>query len=168
MITKERLEELIEQGATIYGIDDRWDIVEVRELDAQQIYYSSSNVNYQYVFDDHSVVEFFDDKLFETKADAEEYAEFGNITRTERLPYMNWDEFNAKECFEFTSKSGEPFVLEKTLIIDFESEGFTNYELNIFNRNDFDHISLFNAECNRENYHQALRLCVKLFKGEEL
>lgn len=157
MITKERLEELIEQGATIYGIDDRWDIVEVRELDAQQIYYSSSNVNYQYVFDDHSVVEFFDDKLFETKEDAEEYVEFGNITKTIQLNYVSWEEFkNQDRNFSFRAYPYDYYCYTDGRYVEIK-EYYRSSDRVIFSK-----------KLTRENYNEARRLCVKLFKGESV
>ena len=88
MITKERLQELIEQGATIYIgfgspcyeiiIDKTWNIEKDTHLKRGSFYV-------QLKF------------LFETKEDAEEYAEFGNITRTERLELPSWGEVNHKE-----------------------------------------------------------------------
>ena len=158
MITKERLEELIEQGATIYGIDDRWDIVEVRELDAQQIYYSSSNANYQYVFDDHSVVEFFDDKLFETKEDAEEYAEFGNIPRIEWLELPSWEDVLKGEDISIHFQNQRKDIAYE-LYVD-------AYKGGIFIEKD--HEVIWIRPTTRENYNEARRLCVKLFKGEDV
>ena len=160
MITKERLEELIEKGATIYGVDDRWDIAEVRELDAQQIYYSSSNDNYQYVFDDHSCIEFFEDELFETKEDAEEYAEFGNVTRTERLKLPSWEDFKKTQIFLFESK-------EKILMELAVWESIENRVIKVTTTNDWN-VCFFNKPLTRENYNEARRLCVKLFKGEKV
>lgn len=160
MITKERLEELIEQGDTIYGIDDRWDIVEVRDLDAKQIYCSSSNDNYQYVFDDHSVIEFFEDDLFETKEDAEEYEEFGNITRTERLELPTWasieKDFDKFKNGSYVLAERDEFSLELKISKPLISQ------IIIYTEDDD-----YNWNLSRQNYNEARRLCVKLFKGEE-
>lgn len=162
MITKERLEQLIEQDSTIYGIDDRWDIVEVRELDSKQLYYSSSNDNFQYMFDDCGVVEFFEDELFETKEDAEEYAEFGNITRTERLELPSWEE--NLQCAK---------IIYGTQKNEYNNHCF-QYEL-LVSKNEIGVLQLY-PECKdyfwkkktRENYNEARRLCKKLYLGEGL
>lgn len=158
-ILRERLEELIKQGATIYGVDDRWDISEVRELDAQQIYYSLSNDNYQYVFDDHSCIEFFEDELFETKEDAEEYAEFGNITRTERLELPSWEQ--VQDGFYY---NGRVPIYEDDRNLCFIS---TSKDIVLKNYASLKNQNKFKKPLTRENYNEARRLCVKLFKGEE-
>lgn len=171
-ITKERLEELIEKGATIYGIDDRWDIAEVRELSANQLYYSSSNDNYQYMFDDCGVIEFFEDELFETKEDAEEYAEFGNITRTERLELPSWEQIKLLPKYTKYYFYGKDNALCGLCISPKDSltrfDGSTE-ELESWCGIDVDdncEIEHF-APLTRENYNEARRICVKLFKGED-
>lgn len=100
------------------------------------------------------------EQCFETKADAEEYAEFGNITRTERLELPSWEEFNKVSTFAFKRKDG------------------TDMEIAIWNNcpDDTKTIKItrsydwgaccFEKPLTRENYNEARRLCEKLFKGE--
>ena len=85
MITKERLQELIEQGATIY------------EVKYNNINPVSLKNKIRFISKKYSVVVFeprpnekykhhkYFDKLFETKEEAEWHKEFSRIERTERF-----------------------------------------------------------------------------------
>ena len=143
MIEKERLEELIEKGATIYFAYEN-DYFEKKLKKGFSIgkthLYSDFDVGYPL------------EQCFETKEDAEEYAEFGNITIIERLELPNWKEFLKQEtAFMFKSKTSQIISLFKddnTIYIEDENWNILRKSLT------------------RENYNEARRLCVKLFKGE--
>lgn len=158
MIEKERLEELIEQGAIIYAYNPliRKTIIKVR-LNKYIFFYKNRNKALSYWLDkeletDRDVG--YLEELFETKEDAEEYAEFGNITIIERLELPNWKEFLKQEtAFMFKSKTGQIISLFKddnTIYIEDENWNILRKSLT------------------RENYNEARRICVKLFKGEEV
>lgn len=156
MITKERLEELIEQGATIYVVNNK------------VVFEEKLNKHYT-----HDILKdcicwwgiprkrwFFTD-LFETKEDAEEYAEFGNITRTERLELPTWASIE-KDFDKFTNGSyvlaeRDEFLLELKISKPLISQ------IIIYTEDDD-----YNWNLSRENYNEARRLCVKLFKGEDV
>ena len=169
MIKKERLEELIEQGATIWHFaenNDNFERTIIREISLKNCkpiirdFSNAKNVfiglNYQspnrgsYAIDENEF-EYF----FETKEDAEEYAEFGNITRTERLELPSWEDIleDPEKIVWFNSKND--------LLCRFNIS-FENVFLIIDTR------IIFNKPLTRENYNEARRLCVKLFKGEEV
>lgn len=156
MITKEQLEELIEQGATIYGIDDRWDIVEVRELDAKQIYCSSSNDNYQYVFDDCGVVEFFEDDLFETKEEAEWYVKYGEVTKSETISFPTYE----KMMQDLEGKTGIYTIIDASNVL-LEVNLGKHYvdQIYLYTKED-----KFNWNLSKEGYEQACEMCVCEFK----
>lgn len=160
MITKERLEELIEQGATIYS-NDYGEIQLIKENDLS-LYENGQNNYILYALEPNKKYhnEIFDEDLFETKEDAEEYAEFGNITRTERLELPSWEDVKKdsetlkygtytiaeyKHLFSLNLKFLEAFPTQIVLFTDTEKYGWN---------------------LSRENYNEARRLCVKLFKGE--
>ena len=158
MITKERLEELIEKGATIYVIC--WG--RVKELNLNDVEYmeeENGDIYYE-IADEPRTTDL--SHLFETKEDAEEYAEFGNITRTERLELPSWSDVekdferlengtytiaNYKYLISLNLRIDKPAISEILLITETD-----NYNWNL----------------SRDNYNKARRLCVKLFKGEEL
>ena len=158
MITKERLEELIEKGATIYVIC--WG--RVKELNLNDVEYmeeENGDIYYE-IADEPRTTDL--SHLFETKEDAEEYAEFGNITRTERLELPSWSDVekdferlengtytiaNYKYLISLNLRIDKPAISEILLITETD-----NYNWNL----------------SRDNYNKARRLCVKLFKGEEV
>lgn len=88
MVTKERLEELIEQGATIYDVD----IFGVNAITLKQGDHVEENgvLHTQVVANGYNY--FYNERLFENKAEAEWHAEFGCIERTERLKLPTWEE----------------------------------------------------------------------------
>ena len=106
MITKERLEELIEQGATIYDLSSQFEPFEIDFLKVKIHGFFNDGVNFYIecptAYNGHQLIfcEYKDLYEFKNKEDAEEYAEFGNITRTERLELPSWEEIKEKDdCF---------------------------------------------------------------------
>lgn len=157
MITKERLEELIEQGSTIYRA---YANVSVEECKLNKDYFKTDNA---YLWKKLKNGAFKScgyplDQLFETKEDAEEYAEFGNITRTEKLKLPSWEDFKKTQIFLFESK--EKILMELAIW-----ESADNRVIKVTTTNDWN-VCFFNKSLTRENYNEARRICVKLFKGE--
>ena len=155
MITKERIEELIEQGATIYS-NDYGEIQLIKENDLS-LYENGQNNYILYALEPNKKYhnEIFDEDLFETKEDAEEYAEFGNITRTEKLPYVSWERFKNTEG----NYSFKVYPYDYYCYTDGRYVRIKQYYGSL------DRI-VFTKPLTRENYNEARRICVKLFKGE--
>ena len=156
MIEKNRLEELIKQGATIWtnycglypidlrnkeiNIDKQYD--DVLNLD-DSAWGRSVNFNY----------------LYETEEDAEFASKFQNIKRVETLNLPTWEMFIQLGIpFEFTSKNGECFYLELC-----DEEGID--KIVIYNKIGF--ISnVFSSLATKENYFEACKEARRLFLGE--
>lgn len=145
MITKERLQELIELGATIYyhklTNGDYFDILDLSHS------WVAGNIN------DLEL-----DRLFETKEEAEWELEFGNITRTETLSLPTWEEIekDLKNCSD-----GE------YVIVDDDRVTFVYYKLK--KKPKLSIIANFDAiefDATKENYIEACKLAKKLFLGE--
>ena len=160
-ITKERLEELIEKGATIYSTHDDYKEIKLNnDFKVEEVWcLGECLVSKSLVFSLFGISLIF---LFETKEDAEEYAEFGNITRMERLELPSWEEFNKVSSFAFESK--DRIMME--IAIWFNSQNDDIKTIKITNLNDWN-ICCFEEPLTRENYDEARRLCIKLFKGEK-
>lgn len=163
MITKERLEELIEQGATIYSLDTKlYGCVKYLELkcDTQKPTYNVLD-EVKFTITDNGWWHWFSIKdLYESKEDVEEILEFGNITRTERLELPSWASIE-KDFDKFTNGSyvlaeRDEFSLELKISKPLISQ------IVIYTEDDD-----YNWNLSRENYNEARRLCVKLFKGEK-
>lgn len=158
MITKERLEELIEQGASIWGVYDysySYDKpnkkVEFIDLDGFYNYYKDIDEFIMYQ-GDYS-------ELFETEEDAKWFAEFGCIERTERLELPTWEEFKNKKTKHVCFMGKDTFCF------------FELYEDKQKNRlilldHDCDY-EYFNEELTKENYTTACGLCKEFFLGEK-
>lgn len=154
MITKERLEQLIEQGAEIWKIEDgkvyplrkdHYEYWRIKE-DRLEWYWKIVPSGFNYISFEH---------LFETKEDAEEYAEFGNITKTTQLSYVSWEEFkNRDRNFSFRTYPYDYYCYTDGRYVEIK-EYYRSSDRVIFSK-----------KLTRENYNEARRLCVKLFKGE--
>ena len=159
MITKERLEELIEKGAEIWKIEDgivyplrkdHYEYWRIKE-DRLEWYWKIVPSGFNYISFEH---------LIETKADAEEYAEFGNITRTERLELPTFDEL----FDEIFAGSFGIHTIQRFDNVQIRYKLLLSGVAWLFVVKGKD--ELFTSPLSRENYNEARRLCVKLFKGE--
>lgn len=158
MIGKRRLQELIEQNDTI------WDknIFPIKLMNFEQKYDDCFYAHKAYIKNNQLICEVIGDydftntysfeDLFETKEDAEECAEFSNITRTERLELPSWEEFQTSRGFDFMSKNAEycrVYKIEDVICVVKQNK------------------IILDKPLTRENYNKARRICVKLFKGED-
>lgn len=158
MITKERLEELIEQGATIYVYNRKYigccSLKNAFDCDDEILYLDDK---------DDGEIEYLTN-LFETKEDAEEYAEFGNITRTEKLTLPSWEEFSKwDKSVKFYNKQNK-----YSMYVFVKNKNTNNCRIIIYADDGEQDWIVFQQPLSKENYDEARRLCVKLFKGEEV
>ena len=159
MITKERLEELIKEKKQIWKF---------YKEPCQQIYQIPAGlfgIGFNSQVDDTTPF----DELFETKEDAEEYAEFGNITRTERLELNSYETFLKSNTGTMFYLNACEHLLHKVRHSADDENPDWRIEVCVF-YNDLEESSevLYSKPLTRENYNEARRLCVKLFKGEDV
>ena len=162
MIKEERLKELIEGKATIYYYSKDYGIIEEFNLKGCELYHDFDDTQLAYEYDLEN--------LYETQAEAEFVAEFGNIEKVVKMPrFFIWEELQNyyKESdyysIRFVNNSFNVDVQylfrvnlkTKTICIKREVDGQLNKVL-------------FEKPLTKENYIDACRLCVKLFKGEEV
>ena len=166
MIEKSRLEELIEQGATIYGkIFGEILTIELSEKNKPEIKYDDRLDVYCSSDEWRNKMQFC--YLWETKEEAEWELEFGNITRTETLRLPTWKEF-LKDNFgiRFYYKSRE-FCLHKVRYS--ADDNNPQWKINIYEDycDDYDTVAWEKEwDLTKENYIEACRLAKKLFLGE--
>lgn len=169
MIKPDRLKELIEQKAMIYGITGLpcW----IEEIDLGSLLYEQIGNRLYKVdiicygseendFRKERLYRFNDEDLFETKEEADWYLEFGNITREEKLVLPSWEEF--KENCNFPTihcKNGK-------------TANFTvsNSYLEIYKDSDDGYCEkkIYGKPLTKENYIDACKLCKQLFLGEKV
>lgn len=160
MISKERLEELIEQGATIWNITG--DVLMKYKLNKYN-YVDSGDLMYcnQY-FIEHLIGKY--ENLFETEEDARWELEM-TATRTETLKLPTFEKvFEQDRCLDCYTKE---FAITKTDIvmgICLFGVDFTNKVVEVSVGAD----KMFTGELTKENYIEVCKLCKKLFKGEEV
>ena len=148
MITKQRLEELIEQGATIYELYMNKNILEIQ---LKNDWFVMADGLYERKLSKHPFRSWWISNLYETKEDAEFVREFGCITRTERLELPTWEEWKQDDEFCFLDKDG------------FNWDMYVDGDNEILMCNGYRH---FNFENNKENYTLACRKAKELFLGE--
>lgn len=161
MIKKERLEELIEQGAKIYGIGKKNNVFEFGLKLKNNAMYLLNQENFK-------KTDWYKKKLeiyftfFETKEEAEWELEFGNITRTETLKLPSFNELQTKKEYY------KNFALYFYLAIDMPYKKDTGAV--IISQNDLKGNSyiIFDKPLTKENYIEACKLCKKLFLGEKV
>lgn len=154
MIEKNRLAELMGQGATVYGKVKNYYYTIPLDLCFLKLYDTSCEVIYDERFGDinQTYLKFLYEELEESKDVVDFYEEFGNITRTETLSLPTWEE--AKE------KMGSIMFYIKTGYILF---CVSDDRTRIFIQSDE---TLFDKPLTKANYIEACRLAKKLFLGE--
>ena len=155
MIEKERLQELIEQGATIYFVyNGNVDLKEgkykndfILNETYVSIYWSTRSHQVKY------------EDLFETQEEAEWHKEFGCIERTERLLLPTWEEIKV-DFIDNKRELGNYVVCEfDDCSIDIVVCCTGDIMISIYEIN-------FYKELTKENYTLACRKAKELFLGE--
>lgn len=143
MITKERLQELIEQDATIWTVNSSGNINPVKTN-------KTCEIQRQYLMKEGQIYSYIE-QTFETQEEAEWHKEFGNIARTERLELPTWEGFIEMEEVCFFQKNHKQTILRilgtKYLAVE------TNFE------------RYYTGDLTKENYILACRKCKELFLG---
>ena len=164
MISRERLEELIKQGATIYE-------VKYGNINPVSLKNKIRYVNYKYgtiTFEprpDEKYLHYkYFKRLFETKEEAEFAKEFKNIKHTETLDLPLFDDLpeNFDTSFVRFDKEMECWVIYE-LYVEFN-------EICILFRDITEEASdcIFRELLTKENYLEACKITKRLFLGEIL
>ena len=150
MISRERLEELIEQEATIYDPDTMWESIgEIKLNKKMKVKDGRLDGDLGDLGLKGAMCSCFVrlEDLVESKEEAEWIIEFGCITRTERLELPTWEEFNNQPEFyfdDYTLVKINDKILLKDTFEDYVYKEFT-----------------------KENYILACRKAKELFLGEK-
>lgn len=174
MIEKERLKELIEQGATIWFYEDLSgiEIIDLKEngykyeigvvdADDREHLLKTSISKYGKSIDDW----WWFSGLFETKEELDWYIEFGCIERTERLELPTWEELGKKKehYINFTTKRWT----KCWLAIDMPYKNDFGKILITYADTDNNYYIVYDKRLTKENYTLACRKAKELFLGEK-
>lgn len=154
MITKNRLEELIQKETTFYVVC--WGKIKtILPNDLVYMDIEKDTICYEVVDDTPRTTDL--GHLFETREDAEWHQEFGNITRIERLKLPTWEEFyDTDKPIRFKSGSYDYYCCK--IGNQIAIKGY--YQGNAVGRK-------FMKPLTEENYTLACRKCKSLFLGEQ-
>ena len=143
-MTKTELEEKIKNGESVWVVDK--DLKRVIPYNANRIIVNNFNADaLGYNFED----------LYKTKAEAEHYLHHANVTRTETLPFLTWEEFLNQTEIYFYGADGVKYYF-------YYDEPFNRLVLESTAG------SLINEDLTEANFYKAYDECVRLFKGEEV
>lgn len=163
MITKERLEELIEQGATIYS--NEYGEIQLKKENDLSLYENGQNNYILYALEPNKKYhnEIFDEDLFETEEEAKWFAEFGCIERTERLELPTWEEFSKwDKSIKFYNNS-----TKYSMYVFVKNKNTKNCRIIIYADNGEQDWLVFKQPLTQENYILACRKAKELFLGEK-
>ena len=157
-MTKQEIEQAIENGKSVWWITDEY-ILDTTAPKVVELVYKDK---YSYIKENKVKLfmksgwwrEFDISSLFKTKAEAEHYLHHANITRTEQLPFLTWEEFLKEYSFDFYSSNHEWFTLYWN-----DADGIVLE--NIISIDDKKTWDLTEA-----NFYKAYDECVRLFRSE--
>ena len=158
-MTREEIEKAIENDEIVwYSSSDKVvkiDLSKKNKYDIQE--YSIFNDNYiitalviNYTL--HYLLKY----LFKTQAEAEHYLHHANVTRTETLPFLTWEEFLKEMRLNFIACDG---VSNMILYCCNNTIYLVDEEYPEFNTTSW--------ELTEQNFYKAYDECVRLFRREE-
>ena len=181
-MTKQEIEKAIKNGESVWFADKCnekvWEIDLNKkykpEIYLDQILYVYQNIN------DRFKQEFFIEDIYKTKAKAEHYLNHANITRTEELPFLTWEDIESQ------IKKMKSFGLNRSysVLLNFNTKD-SIYLFRLYKDFDFFRFELVQeylgedlceeiqhrlpvslGDATEENFYKAYDECVKLFEGE--
>lgn len=155
-MNKTELEEAIKNGESVWYLFN--EVYELKTSEHTNKFISRSD---DYCYTDANGVDRCAplDMIYKTKAEAEHYLNHANISRTETLPFLTWEEFdNGNRLIRFIGKNGEKCKLEGYSNDDKQS-GFIDIVVN----GTGSHIDYDYTE---QNFYKAYDEAVRFFNGE--
>lgn len=152
-MTKQEIKKAIENGESVWYIVNNG----LAEIDLSCNFHEIKDNELSTWYDKYSKDYYTHRKkledLYKSQAEAEHYLHHANITRTEQLPFLTWEEFCEQKFIWFIDKNQNVCCL---------------YYLNVSNKI-FINVSGEVKEIGNlteENFYKAYDECVRLFKGE--
>ena len=159
-MTKQELEKAIEKGESV------WCVLLGRVEELKDLKFVGDLLRGYNKIDRfyHNITSEFFNGLYKTKAEAEHYLHHANVSRTETLPFLTWEEFKEIGQISFTGKDKKEYILKKD--ITWSNNKYTLVDcLKIVNETDFTFSKYF--DYTEANFYKAYDECVRLFKGGE-
>ena len=152
-MTREEIEKAIENGESVWYL-----FAGVYELKTSEHTDKFITRNSDYCYTDENGVDRCAplDMLYKSKEEAEHYLNHQDITRTETLPFLTWEEFLEETRLNFIACDG---VSHMILYCCNNTIYLVDEEYPEFNTTSWD--------LTEANFYKAYDECVRLFKGDE-
>lgn len=156
-MTKTELEQKIKNGESVWVVDEPNNIEKVKPISIEK----SANRDVLYLKYKYYTSKYYDtdefyygdfEYFFKSKAEALHYLHHANVTRTETLPFLTWEEFLEEKFIWFVDKNQNQcclYYVQNFIVINKSGE-ITEVE------------GLTEA-----NFYKAYDECVRLFRGGE-
>ena len=151
-MTKQDILKAIENGESVWYIVNN----ELAEIDLSCNFHEIKDNELLTWYDKYSKDYYTHRKkledLYKSQAEAEHYLHHANVTRTETLPFLTWEEFLKEKYMWFVDKEQNQcclYYITKFILINKSGELIEKGELT------------------EENFYKAYDECVRLFKGEK-
>lgn len=156
-MTREEIKKAIESGESVWVVFNEYSYKNdsIKEIDWMKVEGVGLRDNYLQYFDGKNLCGHYYELMFKTKAEAEHYLHHANITRTEQLPFLTWEEFLKEIKLKFIACDG---VSNMTLYYCDNTIYLVDDEYPEFNTTSWD--------LTEANFYKAYDECVRLFKGE--
>ena len=154
MISKERLQELINEGATIWcSYRLNYNVIAVDLTDKKRFVIYTDDMS---ILDRDTENTYQLKNLFETRKEAEWHLKY-HATRTEELNLPMWEEF-----ITYNENIGVSFVGEDWVVYELSNDIDIYHKPTILLTADGEYFKEWKST--EENYEKAFDLCLKLFK----
>ena len=146
-MTRKEIEKAIEKGESVWSVGTNY--TTIKKFIKEHKF-------------DKDIIDILEPSAFyKTKAEAEHYLHHANITRTEQLPFLTWEEFDkGNRLIRFIGKNGERCKLE-----GYQSDDTQGGFIDVVVNGTGSHIDYDYTE---ENFYKAYDEAVRLFRGEQL
>lgn len=162
-VSKERLSEIVKEKKTFWWCQPYADSFIVREIRQPRVEVVVKEKYCVLIENNKEYLAEFE-HLTEDKEDAEELAEFENITRMEKLELPTWEEFSKWDKSVKFFSNGTKY----SMYVFVKNKNTNNCRIMIYADNGEQDWIVFEQPLTKENYNEARRLCVKLFRGESV
>lgn len=159
-MTKQELEEKIAKGESVWAITNKPIMLNFKKINKKDIHLEDDRLEIDTYYGELSSDIYEFKEIFNTRTEAEHYLHHANITRTETLPFLTWEEFRYTLNLCFTDNTGEKWDL-------YHNEGFIYIQAMYGYHGEKTRSPQNVGELTEENFYKAYDECVKLFKGEE-
>ena len=162
-MTREEIKKAIESGESVWVVFNEYSYKNdsIKEIDWMKVEGVGLRDNYLQYFDGKNLCGHYYELIFKTTAEAEHYLHHANVTRTETLPFLTWEEFNKDTLgFDFTDNTGNKYRCH--IVRDYrDGEDF----IVLYDKNGT--ISVDEEwKATEANFYKAYDECVRLFKQE--